>query len=84
MEDRVFISVNTSTKNEPSPFENFDSMVANYTVANIAVVCAVCAEETPMNSNDYRYRAQGIFICDKCKAAILHVRKLLEDRGSVA
>lgn len=49
--------------------------------ADICVRCAICEEHVSMNYNDYR--AQGIFICDKCKAAILHIRKLLEDRGSI-
>lgn len=43
--------------------------------------CAICEEHVSMNSNDYR--AHGVFICDKCKAAILHIRKLLEDGGSI-
>lgn len=54
---------------------------ATICAADISVRCAICEEVTSMNSNDYR--AQGIFICDKCKAAILHIRKLLEDGGSV-
>ncbi len=52
-----------------------------YVTADIMVRCAICEEHVSMNSNDYR--AHGVFICDKCKAAILHIRKLLEDGGSV-
>ena len=55
--------------------------VADICVADVFVRCTVCEEHVSMNSNDYR--AQGVFICDKCKAAILHIRKLLEDGGSV-
>lgn len=55
--------------------------VAVMCVADVFVRCAICEELVSMNSNDHR--AQGIFICDKCKAAILHIRKLLEDGGSV-
>ena len=49
--------------------------------ADIFVRCAVCEEPVSMNSNDYR--AQGVFICDKCKAAIKHVRDCLENGGSI-
>lgn len=48
-----------------------------YAAADIMVRCAICEEHVSMNSNDYR--AQGVFICDKCKAAVLHVRELLEN-----
>jgi hypothetical protein len=54
---------------------------ATICAADICVRCAICEEHVSMNSNDYR--AQGVFICDKCKAAILHIRKLLEDGGSI-
>jgi hypothetical protein len=54
---------------------------AQIKAADISVRCAICEEVTSMNSNDYR--AQGVFICDKCKAAVRHIRKLLEDGGSV-
>ncbi len=50
-------------------------------VADICVSCAICKEATSMNSHDCR--AYGVFICDKCKKAILHIRKILEDGGSV-
>lgn len=81
MDDRLILKVDTSTKNELSPFEQIDSMTATYAVADIAVMCAICEEYTPMNSNDYR--AHGVFICDKCKAAIKHIRDYLENGGSV-
>jgi hypothetical protein len=55
--------------------------VATFYAADVCVRCAICEEHVSMNSHDYR--AQGVFICDKCKAAILHIRKLLEDGGSV-
>jgi hypothetical protein len=55
--------------------------VAAMCVADIMVRCAICEEHVSMNSNDYR--AQGVFICDKCKAAIKHVRDYLENGGSV-
>lgn len=69
----------SATANPTSPFGPFDS--ATFAVADIAVMCAICDEYTPMNSADYR--AQRIFICDKCKAAIKHVRDILENGGSV-
>ena len=79
MSDKLIIhATDTSTENPILPFE---SMVATYAVANIAVRCAVCEEDTPIHSNDYR--AHGVFICDKCKAAIKHVRDYLENGGSV-
>ena len=55
--------------------------IAQIKAADISVRCAICEEHVSMNSNDCR--AQGVFICDKCKAAILHIRKLLEDGGSI-
>jgi hypothetical protein len=82
MDNKVYVSVDTSTTNEPSPFEKgFAGFKMKYEVADIMVRCAICEEHVSMSSNDYR--AQGVFICDKCKAAILHIRKLLEDGGSV-
>ena len=48
--------------------------------ADIFVKCAICEATTAMSSNDCR--AQGVFICDKCKVAVLHIRKLLENGGS--
>ena len=81
MDDRLILKVDTSTKNEPSPFEQIASMKATYAVADIAVMCAICEEYTPMNS--YDDRARGGFICDKCKAAIMHIRNILEDGGSI-
>jgi hypothetical protein len=49
---------------------------------DIGVECFICEESTSMSSHDCRAR-HAVFICDKCKAAILHIRKLLEDGGSV-
>ena len=49
---------------------------------DIGVECFICEERTSMSSHDRRAR-HAVFICDKCKAAILHIRKLLEDRGSL-
>lgn len=80
MDNKVYVSVNSSTANPPlhvSHREHLDKILA----ADIAVRCAVCEEDTCMNSTDYR--ARGVFICDKCKAAIKHVRDYLEVGGSV-
>ena len=49
---------------------------------DIGVECFICGEHTSMSSHDHRAR-HAVFICDKCRAAILHIRKLLEDGGSV-
>ncbi len=82
MSDKLIIhATETTTANPISPFDHFESMVATYAVADIMVRCAICEEHVSMNSNDYR--AQGVFICDKCKAAIKHVRDYLENGGSV-
>lgn len=81
MDDRHILKVDASTKNELSPFEQIDSMTATYAVADIGVMCAICEEYTSMYSHNYR--ASGVFICDKCKAAIKHVRDYLEIGGSV-
>lgn len=67
-------------KEAPNKSEALDWLLSK-PIANIAVVCTICAEETPMNSNDCR--AHGVFICDKCKAAIKHVRNILENGGSI-
>ena len=77
MDNRVFVSVDTSTANTPSPFEHFYSIMANSVTADITAICVVCEEFTPMNSNDLR--AHSVFICNKCKAAIKHVRASLEN-----
>ena len=88
MDNRLILKVDTSTKNELLPFEQIDSMtatyaeqidsmIATYAAADIAVMCAICEEYTSMNSHDYR--ARGVFICDKCKAAIKHIRDTLEN-----
>jgi formylmethanofuran dehydrogenase subunit E len=84
MDNKVYVSVNSSTANPPShvsQWEHLDKLLANSVAADIAVRCAVCEEDTCMNSTDYR--AHGVFICDKCKAAIKHVRDYLENGGSV-
>lgn len=80
MDNEVFISVDTLTANEPLPFEPFKAMICAAD-ADIMVRCPICEESTSMNSNDCR--ARGVFICDKCKAAVLHIRELLENGGSV-
>ena len=78
MDNKVYVSVNSSTANPPLCLHrDLDKILA----ADIAVRCAVCEEDTCMNSTDYR--ARGVFICDKCKAAIKHVRNYLEVGGSV-
>ena len=82
MNNRIYVSVNSSTVNPPlhvSRMEHLDKILANSCPADIAVRCVVCEEYTSMNSNNSK--AQGVFICDKCKAAILYIRKLLEDGG---
>ena len=81
MDDRLILKVDTSTKNELSPFEQIESKTATYAAADIAVGCAICEEYTSMNSHNCR--TYGIFICDKCKAAIKHVRDYLENGGSL-
>ena len=73
-----FTGYTTATANTASPLEPFNSAIC---AADIGVMCAICDEYTPMNSADYR--AQRIFICDKCKAAVSHVRALLENGGSL-
>ena len=84
MDNKVYVSVNSSTVNPPSHVsrvEHLDKIIANSVAADIMVRCAICEEHVSMNSNDYR--AQGVFICDKCKAAIKHIRDCLENGGSV-
>lgn len=84
MDNRVYVSVNSSTANPPSHvshMEHLDKILASSVAADIMVRCFICEEGTSMNSNDYR--AQGAFVCDKCKVAILHIRKLLEDGGNI-
>ena len=56
-------------------------VIADIVAADIMVRCAICEEHVSMNSHDYR--AQGVFICDKCKAAVKHIRNILENGGSV-
>ena len=55
--------------------------ISTYDTADLAVKCVICEEYTPMNSHDCR--AHGVFICDKCKAAIMHIRNILDNGGSV-
>ena len=81
MDDRLILKVDVSTKNELLPFEQIDSMTATYVAADIAVMCAICEDYTPMNSHDCR--ANGVFICDKCKTAVKHIRNTLENGGGV-
>lgn len=79
MDNKVYVSVNSSTMNPPSHVshrEHLDKILANSVSADIAVKCVICEEYTPVNS--YDGRARGVFICDKCKAAIKHVRDYLE------
>ena len=69
----------SATANPPSPLDAFISEA--FATVDIAVRCVICEEYTPMNSYDCRTR--GVFICDRCKAAIKHVRDYLENGGSV-
>ena len=55
--------------------------ISTYDTADIAVKCVICEEYTPMNSHDGR--ARGVFICNKCRAAILHIRNILNNGGSI-
>lgn len=66
--------------NKAEALDWFDK-ISTYATADIMIRCAICEEPVSMSSNDYR--AQGVFICDKCKAAIKHVRDYLENGGSV-
>ncbi len=61
--------------------KSIDYIKEKFDTYDIGVECFICGEHTSMNSNDYR--AQRVFICDKCKNAILHVREFLENGGSV-
>ena len=76
MNNKAYIS---ATANPPSPIEAFTSEV--FATADIAVKCVICEEYTSMNSCDRRTR--GVFICDKCKTAIKHVRDYLENGNSL-
>ena len=68
---------------EDGTAETIDWMehVTTICAADIFVRRAICGESTSMSSNDHR--AQGVFICSKCKAAVKHIRDLLENGGSV-
>lgn len=69
----------TFIKEAPNKSESLDWLekISTYDTADIAVKCVICEEYTPMNSHDGR--ACGVFICDKCKAAIMHIRNTLEN-----
>jgi hypothetical protein len=75
MSNKVKISI--EAPEAPTLLKNFDTITATCVAADIAVRCAICEETTSMNSNDYR--AHGVFICDKCKAAVKHMRNTLEN-----
>lgn len=70
-------------KEAPNKSEALDWLekISTYDTADIAVKCIICREFTPMNSHDGR--AHGVFICDKCRAAIMHIRNILDNGGSV-
>lgn len=71
MDNKVCVSVNSST------------VKSTVKAADIAVICPICEESTIMNSNDCRaYGVHGVFICDKCKAAIKRIRDYLESVDS--
>lgn len=69
----------TFVEEAPNKSEALDWLekISTYATADITVKCVICEEYTPMNSHDCR--AHGVFICDKCKAAIMHVRSTLEN-----
>ena len=45
---------------------------------DIGVECFICGEYTSMSSHDHRVK-HAVFICDKCRAAIMHIRNTLEN-----
>ena len=51
--------------------------------SDICVGCLVCGEAVPLSDFEYAYlhttHGSVVKVCDKCKAAILHVRKQLEE-----
>jgi hypothetical protein len=81
METKIFVSDGLLCKELEIDTLPKGTQRGHLAAADIFVRCAICEENTAMSSNDCR--AQGVFICDKCKAAILHIRKLLEDGGSL-
>lgn len=81
MEAKIYVSDGLSCKELEIDILPKGVQRGHLAAADIFVKCAICKENIAMSSNDYR--AQGVFICDKCKAAILHIRKLLEDGGSI-
>lgn len=58
-----------------------DHFIDAYPIGDIAVSCIICHECTPMSLNDYR--ARGAFVCDKCRAAVKQLRKILEDGENI-
>lgn len=85
MDNKVYVFANSLTV-EPSSHvsdtEHLDKILVDSAIADIAAICVICEKHTPMNSRDY-WAPGGVFVCDKCKAAILHIRKLLEDGESM-
>jgi hypothetical protein len=55
VDNKVYVSKDTSTTNEPSPFEKgFAGFKMEYEVADIMVRYAICEEHVSRSSNDYR------------------------------
>ena len=81
MEAKIYVSDGLLCKELEIDTLSKGAQRGHLTAADIFVRCAICEENTAMSSNDCR--AQGVFICDKCKAAILHIREFLENGGSV-
>lgn len=79
--DEHSVNIESENKSDSEPINWSKLITKANTTADIVVRCTICEESTPMNSQDCR--ARGVFICDKCRAAILHIRKLLENGGSV-
>ena len=73
----------TFIEEAPNKSETLDGLekISTYATADIAVKCVICEEYTPMNSHDCM--AHGVFICAKCKAAIMHIRNILDNGGSL-
>lgn len=79
MDNKVYISVNSLTADSSSHVSkgHLDKILADSVIADIAVRCVICEEHTSMNLHDCR--ARGTFVCDKCKAAIMHIRNTFEN-----
>ena len=77
MEAKIFVSDGLLCKELEIDTLPKGAQRGHLAAADIFIKCAICEEYTPMNSHDGR--AQGVFICDKCKAAIMHVRSILEN-----